>query len=129
MKKKKTSRKSEKTREVFIAREVDVPEGKVLKFRLKGEGGGEAFLFQRKGKFYAYWNLCRHWSVPLDWDDGVFFTEDGKYLLCRNHGALYDPKSGECWLGPCAGAFLHAVALTIKDGKIYADRTHEAPRT
>jgi nitrite reductase/ring-hydroxylating ferredoxin subunit len=56
----------------------------------------------------------------LDWVDNQFFTEDARYLMCANHGATYEPTTGECIWGPCVGASLHGVPLEIEDEKIFA---------
>jgi nitrite reductase/ring-hydroxylating ferredoxin subunit len=81
----------------------------------------ESFLIKKENRFYAYLNLCRHWTVGLDFDDNDFFSEDGEWIVCKNHGALYNPMSGECMSGPCGGAALYRVPLVEKNGFIYAD--------
>jgi nitrite reductase/ring-hydroxylating ferredoxin subunit len=80
----------------------------------------EAFLVNFDGAFYAYVNRCRHIALTLDWVDNRFFTEDGRHIICANHGATYEPKTGECIWGPCLGASLQRVALEIAQEKIYA---------
>ena len=77
-------------------------------------------LINHEGNFFAYLNRCRHIALPLDWVDNQFFTEDKRYLICANHGATYEPKTGECIWGPCVGAFLQAVPLEIENGNIFA---------
>lgn len=72
------------------------------------------------GKLYAYLNRCRHIAIALDWMDNEFFTTDKRYLICANHGALYEPKTGECVWGPCAGESLRRVPLEIEGEKIFA---------
>ncbi len=81
----------------------------------------EAFLIQKDGRHYAYLNLCRHWTVGLDFDGNEFFSEDGEWLVCKNHGAVYNPVTGGCEGGPCGGAPLYRVPLVEKEGFIYAD--------
>lgn len=80
----------------------------------------EAMLINFGGEHFAYVNRCRHVGISLDWVDNQFFTEDNRYLICANHGATYEPKTGECVWGPCAGASLHAVPLEIQDERIFA---------
>ena len=39
-------------------------------------------------------------------------SDDGRYLLCHQHGALYRLDDGKCMVGPCAGEWLTAVPVT-----------------
>ena len=107
-------------KEVLIAKENEIAEGKSKKFTLtRGGEKLEGFVVRRKKALYAYLNRCAHVSLPLDWGDNDFFTGDGKFLLCKNHGALYLPKTGECVAGPCAGKSLERIPIEVKSGKIY----------
>lgn len=78
----------------------------------------EGLVFRREGRLFAYRNQCRHQPLALDYGDGEFFSEDGQYLLCRNHGALFKPESGYCVSGPCIGASLFPLEVVEKDGSI-----------
>jgi nitrite reductase/ring-hydroxylating ferredoxin subunit len=72
------------------------------------------------GELYAYVNRCRHIAIALDWMENEFFTTDKRYLICANHGALYEPRTGECVWGPCAGESLQRVPVEIQGRKIFA---------
>lgn len=85
-----------------------------------GEHPLEAMLINVDGDLYAYLNRCRHIGISLDWVDNQFFTEDKRYLICANHGATYEPRTGECIWGPCVGASLQSVPLEIEGKKIFA---------
>ena len=105
----------------LVARVGELGRGTTKKFHLKSGGATvEAFLVNYDGALYAYLNRCRHISLTLDWVDNRFFTEDGRYLICANHGATYEPTTGECVWGPCFGASLRSVPLEIAGGKIFA---------
>ena len=105
-----------------IIQASDLGEGKSVKFEIeRPDRTTEAFLIKKKGVYYAYLNLCRHWTVGLDFDDNEFFSEDREWLVCKNHGAIYNPLSGQCESGPCGGASLYRVPLVQKEGAIYAD--------
>ena len=80
----------------------------------------EGFLVGHGGRIYAYVNRCCHMSLSLDWVDNQFLTEDGRYILCANHGATYEPDTGECVWGPCFGAFLKSVPIDVQAGRILA---------
>ena len=105
---------------VMLGTVSDLRDKKCRKFFYKvGKENREGVMVYSQGKFYAYFNRCRHVSLPLDWGDEDFLTEDGRYILCRNHGALYEPSNGDCVSGPCAGQALESVKIQIKQGKIF----------
>lgn len=89
----------------------------------------ECFVINDGGEFHAYVNRCRHIPLPMDWVDNQFFTDDGCYLLCQTHGALFEPRTGECVAGPgdTCGRRLFRVPLEIEDGLIYVRQPAIAP--
>lgn len=104
-----------------MARTGELTHGMTKKFRLNCRRSTvEAVLVNYQGNLYAYVNRCRHIPISMDWVDNQFFAEDGRYLICANHGATYEPATGECVWGPCFGAFLQGVPLEISRGKILA---------
>ena len=75
-----------------------------LRFEVASGGGTVgAFVVRHRGKVVAYLNRCAHVAMELDWAPGQFFDRDGEALICASHGALYEPGSGDCISGPCAG--------------------------
>lgn len=66
----------------------------------------EGFLLCHRLGFFAYANACPHWNVDLDLGFGDFYDPELDRLFCRNHGALFEPESGLCTAGPCAGLHL-----------------------
>jgi nitrite reductase/ring-hydroxylating ferredoxin subunit len=109
------------TRRSLIGQVRELAPGTSKKFMLEcGDGQTEAMLVNFDGKLYAYLNRCRHIAIPLDWADNEFFTTDKRYLICANHGAIYEPRTGECVWGPCAGESLHRVPLEIEGEKVFA---------
>lgn len=71
------------------------------------------------GAWRAYDNVCRHRALPLDLGARSPMSDDGRHLLCHQHGALYCPGDGACVAGPCAGERLAAVAVAEQpDGSL-----------
>lgn len=70
-----------------------------------------AFLVNHRGGHHAYVNRCPHAGTPLDWWPNEFFTEDGRYLICATHGAVFAPDTGFCLEGPCPGARLERLPV------------------
>lgn len=93
-----------------------VPTGQTAKFRLhRGSKTVEGFIVNHDGRHYAYVNRCPHAGTPLDWWPNEFLTEDGRYLICATHGAVFGPETGICLEGPCPGARLEALSVE-RDG-------------
>ncbi|MCP5463899.1 MAG: Rieske (2Fe-2S) protein [Deltaproteobacteria bacterium] len=80
----------------------------------------EAFVFKKDNTLYAYYNECPHIGLALDFDDNDFFSEDQTKLVCKNHGAEFNPCDGLCTMGPCADTSLKAISVAIEDGVIVA---------
>jgi nitrite reductase/ring-hydroxylating ferredoxin subunit len=59
------------------------------------------------GEVRAWINRCPHVGTPLDRWPNEFYT----------HGALYEPVSGSCTAGPCAGDALTPLPLR-RDGDL-----------
>lgn len=115
------SNEKKPARRKLVGRVGELENGATKKFFLQCGGNTvEAFLVSYGGALYAYVNRCRHISLSLDWVDNRFFTQDGRYLICANHGATYEPTTGECVWGPCFGAFLQSVPLEIAKEKVFA---------
>jgi nitrite reductase/ring-hydroxylating ferredoxin subunit len=97
----------------------DIPPGSSAKFPLRWRGRRvEAFVVNVAGHFYAYVNQCIHAGTPLDWWPNEFFTDDGRQLICATHGALYEPDTGACAGGPCAGGSLYALPVRVDGDRV-----------
>ncbi len=94
---------------------ASVPPGSTAAFTL--DCGGRAvkgFVVNFEGLYAAFVNRCAHVGTPLDLWPNEFFTEDGRALVCSTHGALYEPDTGFCTAGPCAGDRLTALPLRVE---------------
>ena len=63
------------------------------------------------GGYHAYVNSCPHVGTPLDLWPNEFLSEDASVFVCSTHGALFEPTTGSCTAGPCAGDELTRLAL------------------
>ena len=103
-----------------IARLEEVPPGSSRRFELRQDGRAlSGFLVNVDGRLHAYVNRCRHRPMELDWVENRFFTEDGRWIQCATHGALYEPETGECVAGPPCGKALVRIAITVRDGRVF----------
>ena len=80
-----------------------------------------AFVIRSTEGVAGFFNQCAHMALELDWSPGEFFDNDGQYLVCPTHGALYDPKTGPCVSGAGLGRPLRALSIIESDGCIYLE--------
>ncbi|RME87470.1 MAG: Rieske (2Fe-2S) protein [Zetaproteobacteria bacterium] len=92
---------------MILMRAIPIADEDAVVFTVHERGAPtEAFAVRTESGWRAYLNRCPHARFPLDWDDGRFFDETGRWLLCRQHGALFEPEGGACVRGPCRGKAL-----------------------
>ena len=82
------------------------------------------FAIRKDNQLHAYWNICPHLGIPLNWAPDKFLDLDNALIQCSSHGALFHIDSGECIAGPCSGQSLQPVTLRAaeKDYFVTADQ-------
>jgi len=79
-----------------------------------------AFVIRHGGQLRGYLNRCAHVAMELDWLPGQVFDERRQWLVCATHGALYEPLTGRCAGGPCAGrGGLRAIEVFEQCGGVF----------
>lgn len=73
--------------------------------------GRQLFALRVDNHIYAYWNICPHMGIPLNWVPNRFLDFDKALIQCSSHGALFNIETGKCIAGPCNGESLTAVEL------------------
>ena len=113
---------------VRVGERSEVPAGQSRKFVFTADGmETEGFVVNVDGTLHGYVNRCRHVPAGLDWVENQFFTEDGRHLQCATHGALYEPRTGECVAGPPCGKLLVRLPLSYDGEAIWADCPDHLP--
>jgi len=84
----------------------------------EGDWPYRGFVVQIGGQLRAYANVCPHKRHPLNIDDDDFLIPKLRLLRCASHGALFDPESGLCIHGPCAGRSLSSLECWAEDGDV-----------
>jgi nitrite reductase/ring-hydroxylating ferredoxin subunit len=88
--------------------------GEARTFHFRRDGiAHEAFVLRLGEGFFAYLNRCPHWHVDLDLGDGRFYDDALDRIYCKNHGALFQPDTGECDSGPCFGDSLERYPVRL----------------
>jgi nitrite reductase/ring-hydroxylating ferredoxin subunit len=97
----------------------ELPPGHTATFRLSCGGRTvSGFALNHEGRVYAYVNRCPHVGTSLDLWPNDFLAEDGRTIVCATHGALFEPDSGFCTAGPCAGDRLTPLPVRLDDGAV-----------
>lgn len=79
----------------------------------------EGFIIRYQGKIYAYINLCPHAYEPIVFGHQSAFNSDKRYIVCREHFAMFNPETGVCVSGPCPIADLVKIEVVEKEDMIY----------
>jgi nitrite reductase/ring-hydroxylating ferredoxin subunit len=78
----------------------------------------EAILLRLADGVVALKNYCPHWTdVRLDSGSGAEMR-DGE-VVCTKHGATFEADTGYCTYGPCEGATIEELDVTVADGAVY----------
>ena len=77
------------------------------------------FVLRFEGRVVGYLNRCAHVPAEMDWQPGRFMDDTGRWIICSIHGAVYDPASGRCVTGPCAGRSLTPLTVGEHDGQVH----------
>ncbi len=103
-----------------IAAVDEVPDDSTLLVTLrKGFDREEAVLTRLDdGGVVAYRNYCQHWT-DVRFDKGSGALVRAGELVCQKHGATFECDTGYCNFGPCEGATLDTVDVTVEDGAVY----------
>lgn len=101
-----------------LCRVEDVPQGGATSREVDSSTGGFSLVITRVGDaVHAFHNECPHAGRRLDWAPGKFLVEAGT-LVCAAHGAQFMLDSGACIGGPCRGAGLKPVAITVEGEEV-----------
>ena len=96
--------------------------GEARSFRFARDGDeGAGFVLRVGEALVAFENRCPHWMVDLDMGEGRFFSERAQRIVCQNHGALFDPHSGMCEVGPCVGQALERFTLELDGDDVWVE--------
>lgn len=69
------------------------------------QDGGVIALRLPDGTVRRYKSICPHQDAPLQRADGHILYRNGN-VMCAQHSAIFDAKTGLCSWGPCKGATL-----------------------
>jgi nitrite reductase/ring-hydroxylating ferredoxin subunit len=78
----------------------------------------EAILLRLVDGVVAMKNYCPHWT-DVRFDSGSGAEVRNGELVCTKHGATFERDTGYCTHGPCEGATVEQLDVTVDDGVVY----------
>jgi len=103
----------------------DIPSGRSLGVLPDARGRDQILIVRKDGEVFGYRNSCPHYDrARLGWKKNEFLNGDRTMIMCAAHGALFRIQDGVCEIGPCVGAALRKVALTIAEDRVYLVNEH-----
>jgi nitrite reductase/ring-hydroxylating ferredoxin subunit len=104
---------------VALCVETDIADPGSRAFVLQiGEAFFHGFVVRKDGQVAGYVDRCPHQGFPLAIELDKYLTPDGSLILCGWHGAVFEPLTGECTGGPCAGGRLTPWPVQATNGII-----------
>ena len=85
------------------------------------------FAIRLDNRIYAYWNICPHRGIPLNWIPDQFLDPDGELIQCSSHGALFEIATGQCIAGPCSGDSLQPAILRSENDRYFITANQKMP--
>ena len=102
-----------------VARLADIADPGAREFFVgEGDWPFRGFLVHLDGTVRAYANVCPHKRYPLNLADDEFLVPGQRLLRCASHNALFEPETGLCVFGPCAGRSLTPLECRVDDGDV-----------
>ena len=96
-----------------------IADGAARNFVLQiGEAYFHGFVVRKDGAVAGYVDRCPHAGNPLAIELDRYLTPDGSLILCAWHGAAFEPLTGLCVAGPCAGGRLTPWSVKTEGGVI-----------
>lgn len=84
-----------------------------------GAGFFHGFVVRDGDSARGYVDRCPHAGLPLAQRLDEYLSEDGQFIACSWHGALFRIDDGQCVAGPCRGAALTEWPLSVRDGVVF----------
>ena len=111
-------------REISLCNLDDLEKQQAIELNINGR---RLFAVRQEDQLYAYWNICPHLGIPLNWMPDRFLDLEGTLIQCSSHGALFQIDDGECIAGPCSGDRLMAVVLRREEQMFYVAANQSMP--
>ena len=102
---------------VALCAESDLDDPGARGFVLQiGDNWFHGFVVRKDGQVAGWVDRCPHAGNPIAIEPDRYLTRDGQLILCGWHGAAFEPLTGACVAGPCAGGRLTPWPVEVANG-------------
>jgi len=108
--------------EVCQLTEIDDYQARGFNVTLKGETV-DVIVVRQGTNCLVYKNSCPHTGVNLEWQPDQFLSDDGNYLQCAMHGAMFQLEDGLCVVGPCVNERLKKFTAVVRDDRVFIENS------
>lgn len=67
----------------------------------------------------VYYNSCPHLGIALEVREHEFLDVGQEFIVCANHGAIFQIEDGMCIAGPCKNQSLKPAPHTVDKGSVF----------
>lgn len=99
---------------------TDIDEASSRGFNINGKS---LFAIKKDGEIFVYENLCPHLNIALEFAPNQFLDNEQAFIVCSNHGALFEIETGNCISGPCINQSLTPLPFEVKENMIFLSAT------
>ncbi|NQZ31382.1 MAG: Rieske 2Fe-2S domain-containing protein [Oceanospirillaceae bacterium] len=71
-----------------------------------------------KQEIFVYKNSCPHLHKALNTQGGNVLTQDGSFIRCSRHNALFTLDQGLCIRGPCNASKLSKQDFVVRNNEV-----------
>lgn len=101
---------------------IDIPIGKWSEHSVQTDNGLTSVMIKRgHTQWLAYINECPHQGRRMDYAENEFLETPDKLLVCPAHGATFEPETGLCTAGPCAGQSLTRLDVSFDNKDVFVE--------
>ena len=112
--------------ELLLCKLDDLEEQQCMEMLVEGR---QLFAVRADNSIHAYWNICPHMGIPLNWVPNRYLDYDKAFIQCSSHGAQFQVATGKCISGPCTGDSLKTVTLRRENDHYYICANQSLPAT
>jgi nitrite reductase/ring-hydroxylating ferredoxin subunit len=99
------------TQELLLCQLNDLEEQQCMEMLVEGR---QLFAVRADNSIHAYWNICPHMGIPLNWVPNRYLDYDKAFIQCSSHGAQFQVATENDYYYICANQSLPATPVNLR---------------